>query len=121
MTTNDDVSVLKHLNEKIDILFATHRELHASEEKARQVALEISIHEVERRLDSLNGEAARLVAIQKNYLPRETYEMQSLEFRRDIDQLRMFEANIRGQILAYASIISFAVGIALFIVGRLWK
>jgi len=121
MTNEDAVSVLKHLDDKIGILFAAHRDLHNAEDTARKTALDISIREIERRLDGLNHESSRLVAMQKTYMPRESFEIQHEEFRREIDALRIFEANIRGQVVAYASVISIVIGVVLFVVGRLWQ
>lgn len=47
-----------------------------TEEKfdARDKALESQAKEYHRRLEALNGEAARLREMQTHYLPRETYE-----------------------------------------------
>ena len=128
MTEQDTVSILKHMDDKlvalkelVVILEDNHKVLHDKEERARDKALDISIAEVNRRLDLLNGEASRLVSMQNTYLPRELFNSQHEEFRREIDALRLFEANIQGKIVAYASVISLAIGIVTFVIDKVWK
>jgi hypothetical protein len=112
--TPDSVTLQGHLEGKVGALKAqictwvdAHSEKHDLEAK-----------EIARRLDILNGEADRLRQMQATYLPRELYDTQCSEFRREIDELRLFRANITGQIVAYSAAIGLALSVITFILSK---
>jgi len=138
----ETVPLLKHLEEKIEaahkkfcLWTVDHIDRHALEAERDRVekesirrALDISSAEYARRLDFLNGEAERLREMQMTYILRETYDMSHRQLedkldtiRKELDRLRLVEANMRGQVVAYSAAIALAMSIITFIANRLWK
>lgn len=64
---------LRALREAMDLRFGAHDR-----------AAAVQTMELARRLDMLNGEAARLAAMQATYLPREVYEKEQSYLRKVI-------------------------------------
>ena len=138
----ETVPLLKHLEEKIEaahkkfcLWTVDHIDRHALEAERDRVekesirrALDISSAEYARRLDFLNGEAERLREMQMTYILRETYDISHRQLEdkldtilKELDRLRLVEANMRGQVVAYSAAIALAMSIITFIANHLWK
>jgi len=110
-------------DETISVLIARLEERILASDKA----LTVATNELHRRLEMLNGEAARLREMQASYIPRETYDrgMESLEkstlasdqeMDRRIKVLENMNANMAGKtwiggaiILIMAAVIATAI------------
>jgi len=86
--------------ERIDLLMGAAKE-----------ALSIQTGELARRLGDLNGEAARLRAIQAEYIPRETYYAKHDDMAKAIVALQVAQSNIIGRIAVISAIVGFAVAL----------
>lgn len=100
--------------------------VHNTERDNTRNALDIQSTEYARRLDILNGEAGRLHSMQVTYLPRELHDasvkdvMSQIDrLRKDIEDLRLFRENMRGQMIAYSAAISLAITIISFVANKL--
>jgi len=69
----------------------------AVEKEATAKALKLQSSENNRRLDLLNGEATRLVAMQATYLPRETHDLQYKVLADKVNSLELSRAEIKGK------------------------
>lgn len=76
-------------------------------------ALELQHREYERRLDDLNGEAARLRQMQETYVPQGEYEIAHQRLKQDVIDNTEFRNNLQGQMVATSAVVS-AVFILLF-------
>lgn len=121
------------------------REVLDTAKDSADMALNLNSSEIARRLEFLNGEAERLRIMQASYIPREMHEsslkeinrrldsvVNSDEFkmfrnqvtvqldsmRENIDRLKLVEANMRGQILAFSAAIGFALSVITFVLSK---
>jgi hypothetical protein len=101
--------------------------VHNTERDNTKRALDVQSSEYARRLEILNGEAGRLHAMQITYLPRELHEASAKDvsaqidrLRKEIEELRLFRENIRGQMIAYSAAISLAISIIMFVANKLF-
>jgi hypothetical protein len=102
--------------------------VHNTERDNTKRALEVQSSEYARRLEILNGEAGRLHSMQMTYLPRELHEASNRDvsaqidrLRKEIEELRLFRENIKGQMVAYSAAISLAISIIMFVASKLLK
>ena len=123
--------------EKHDLELKTHN----AQRDATEQALELQAAENLRRLDNLNHEARERKEREAKYLLQivfDTYktatEQQLDKFvsrdtflslandvsglRKDINSLQIFEANIKGQIIAYSAAFGFGFGVVAFILNK---
>lgn len=75
--------------------------------------------EYERRLELLNGEAARLKEIQALYLPRQEWEINKIELYKNIKDLQQYKDNATGRQTFIAILIPVIISI-LFTFLNLW-
>ena len=124
------------------------KEIVRTERANIKTALDLQAAENSRRLDILNGEADRLHAMQTTYLPRELYEAAHKEVVRrldgaivkddfvstrkeifaqvdrlliEVEHLKIVEANLRGQVVAYSASIGIALSVITFILNKVLK
>lgn len=100
-------SELIHIREIIDLRIKALSDLLEERYKSQEIALNLSTAEYHRRLDLLNGEAARLIAMQATYLPRESFENKFLIIHEQISELKEFRGNVVGRLAMLSGIISF--------------
>jgi DNA repair exonuclease SbcCD ATPase subunit len=79
-------------------IHSIHREL-----ELKEIALSKQATEYERRLEALNGEAARLRGMQQEYIPREVFDrtLESLRTRIAAIEAALIKAEGRHQLLQY--------------------
>jgi len=111
-----------------------HAERHALERET----ITLSLFEIDRRLELLNGQAKRERDMQATFLPRELFDVNTKEIRQvvalservmcekidrlstEVDRLRMVEANLKGQIVAYSAAIGLAMSVITFVINKMF-
>lgn len=83
-----------------------------------QLALDLGAKETERRLDLLNGEAERLRLIQATYLPREVYDANYSELRKEIVGLNSSRDIQNGRNSVLSGVIAFTTSVLLIVIGH---
>lgn len=68
--------------------------------------------EVLRRLDLLNGEANRLLAMQTTYLPREVHDEVHVRVDDQIKSLQDFRSNMQGRLGVFVVLVPAAISLA---------
>jgi hypothetical protein len=79
--------------------------------EANEKALKVQAAEYERRLNLLNGEAARLREIQATYLPREVFENKLTELNKELLELKTYKDNTAGRQAIVALVIPTVVSL----------
>ncbi len=87
---------IANLKELVTMQIEALRELTEARFMSSSEALKIQAAEYERRLDALNGEAARLREIQSEYLPREVYDSEHKEINKKIELLALDTTRSEG-------------------------
>ncbi len=80
-------------------------------------ALRIQAKEYERRLDALNGEAARLREIQSTYLPKEIYEAKQKEQDGKIDNLIFVNQKSEGKSEGISMTVAAIFGVTVLLIS----
>ncbi len=109
------------LNEKlheIDRRLSVHEVSHNKDMQSLSKALDLQAVEYERRLTSLNGEAARLREMQAHYVPRELYEQYQGEVNKTIAELRSYRDTNLGRQAVIATIIPVIVSVVFWWLNR---
>ena len=115
-----EISLQEHLEKQIHALEAKiclWEKAHTDKHDLEYRALGLQSHEYSRRLDDLNNENTRIAKIQDSCVPQNVYDVRHEEIKRQIGgileelkNVRLFQENIKGQMLAYAAIGSVVVG-----------
>jgi multidrug resistance efflux pump len=98
----------------LDLMKAERQRLD-EREKMNQRQLKIQHREYERRLKSLNHEAARIAKIQEDYVPRETFDAFVTKYDEDAKRIREALSLASGQKLGSSEIITRFMASASFV------
>ena len=88
----------------------------------KEKALILQSKELSRRLDALNGEAARLATMQRTYIPREVADTRICSLEDKLDALESWKDRQEGKASQSSVLIAYAIsliGIILGVVGLL--
>lgn len=80
-----------------------------SADRSNARALQLQADEYDRRLQILNGEAAKLVSMQVTYLPREVFDRIVCAIQKDILDLNRHRDRMIGQVSVIAFVISLLI------------
>ena len=111
------------MTDEYDIKISALKELLEAKIEALEQARVLQANEYARRLENLNGEAARLKEMQSTYMPRETYDARHEELVNRIRCLEAFKDNLSGKIaiisIASSLIISIVITLIIWVItGR---
>lgn len=93
--------------ESLETRLAVLETIVAERDKARS----LQAKEYERRLESLNHEAAKLASMQATYLPREVWEGVAEDIRKDLASLQSHRDQMVGRMSVIAILVSLVIGL----------
>lgn len=109
---------LKHIREILDIKVENERHNTDFRFTAEAQARILAANELARRLDILNHAHEQAVEMQRDFVPRETYENRHLAIVNDITELKEFRATILGRQVIITAIVSAIVALVTAIIAR---
>ena len=93
--------------EDIEVRLARLEVSVAGEIRALREARDLQAKEYERRLETLNHEAAQLKSMQSSYVPRETYDL----LVKEVSELKLWKSNDQGKNAVWGIVIPLIVSI----------
>ena len=141
------LDILNGEADRLRIMQATYvpREIYEASIKDVRQALELSSRDISSKFDAVNSDIEKLRENMSTYLPRELHEVSVKDISRrldgsvscdefkafrvqnkeqiekmtnELDRLRLVEANLRGQVIAYSATIGLALSIITFILNK---